>query len=135
MPESKELLIGDKTYILNRLPAWPAWECFVRLRELKGIEDHKELFKRLLASVAVKTEAGAELNLTTEALINNHVNGAEEMLQLEQEILQYNYGFFPQGEISACLRSAEKVAPAVNIETLTAFLGALSKVGEQASTN
>lgn len=136
MLEPKEIIIGDKSYILHKLPAVAGYEAFVRLQSIQSVDDRKTLLGQLMAYVSVNPDGGkAEISLSSPALINNHVPDTQTLLQLENEILAYNFDFFGLGEISDCLKCAEKVAPAKNTEMLMDLLLALSKVGEQVSTN
>jgi hypothetical protein len=96
----------SKTFILSRLPAVPMREIMAKypvsnIPKLGDYEVSKEVMTLLLSFVGVRVEGRDEpLLLNTIALINNHVDDAEQLLRLEYAMLEYNTSFFGQGGAS-----------------------------------
>lgn len=60
--------------------------------------------------------------LTSEALVNNHVPSWEVLTKIEALMIEYNCSFFKNGKVSDFLNKLKHLADAKNIETLTVSL-------------
>lgn len=60
--------------------------------------------------------------LTSEALVNNHVPSWEVLTKIEALMIEYNCSFFKNGKVSDFLNKLKRLADAKNIETLTVSL-------------
>ncbi|MEG7741712.1 hypothetical protein U2084_14840, partial [Listeria monocytogenes] len=61
---------------------------------------NEALMLKMLSFVAVETGAGQPIQLSTRALIDNHVPDFRTGVELEKAMLEYNFGFFELGAIS-----------------------------------
>lgn len=132
---------GTKKYVLSQIPyASGGREILSQFlpSAMPKIGDYKvneELMLKMLGFVAVITDNGQQIKLSTKTLIDNHVPNFQVGLRLEKEMLEYNYGFF---ELWKNLPSSEtlqvKLRPWVTkISTLLKELS--SQKEEQPSTN
>jgi hypothetical protein len=101
-PLEKE--INGRRFILSKFPA-------VAGREIAAIYTDNVLNKsndynlsestmlKLMCYVAVPTETGVPLNLTTRALVDNHTGDWETLVKIEREMMEYNCSFFKEGRV------------------------------------
>lgn len=135
MLEPKEITIDGKNYTIHKIPAVAGRELLMRypvsnIPKVGEYGESVELMRKLMKFVVVKTPEGREIALETDALIDNHVPNARVLLKLEKEMLDYNFGFFSNGEISRFFQAFEKVAMRKVIEILTRSSAQLSKAGK-----
>lgn len=131
---------NEKTYILSRIPAWPAREICTQwpISALPKIGDYRrneELAKRLISYVAVVTGEGEPVRLVTDALVHNHVPDWETLIKLETAMLEYNSSFRKGGWISNSLEGFTQKALALVSKTLTDSWAQSSQAGKPPSTN
>lgn len=118
MIEPKEITIVDnkgveRNYVISRIPYASGGReiCsqFIptSIPKLGNYQLNHELFLKMMKYVAVVTDNG-QLPLTTAALIDNHIPDVKTGLLLEKEMLEYNFGFFDLGKISAILEKFRK---------------------------
>lgn len=94
-----------RTYILSRFPCIAGREIvagypltgFPKIGEYAANE---AIMLKLMAYVAVVGGNGQTLQLTTKALVENHVPDYETLVKIEIEMMRYNTSFFGKGEIS-----------------------------------
>ncbi len=145
MIEPKEITIVDSKgvehrYVISRIPYASGGReiCsqFIptSIPKLGNYQLNHELFLKMMKYVAVVTDNG-QLTLSTSALIDNHVPDVKTGLLLEKEMLEYNFGFFDLGKISAILETLGKNAKPLITKILTQLLGSSSQKDEQASEN
>lgn len=128
-------LKGDtRTYILSKFPAIAGREIvagypLTAVPKLSDYKANEEIMRKLMTYVAVEINVkdGVALTqqLTTEALINNHVPDYETLVKIEFEMMRYNTSFFGKGEISTFFGGIAKKALASISPTLTHFLAQL----------
>lgn len=140
MIEPKEIEIRGRKYIISKLPATVGREVLFKYptSNIPKIGDYavsQEIMLKLLSYVAVPLEDGRQIELNTQALVDNHVPNAETLILLEKEMFMYNYDFFQDGTASAFLTALEKRAIQKGSEILTTLLGHLSQAAKQPSTN
>lgn len=132
-----------KTFIISRVPAIPMREVMAKypvsnIPKLGEYQASKDVMKLLMSYVAVRVGEGAderEIQLTNEALINNHITDGEQLLRIEYAMLQYNTSFFGQGDLSTFLRGLiAKHLPSL-IQTVTDSLRASSPVTRDLSAS
>ncbi len=129
-PEELEIEGKDgvkRTYILSTLP-YPVGRKVAALyptANLPKVGDYKvseEVMLDLFKYVAIQHEDGRQQQLSTMALIANHVPDAMTGLQLEARMLAKNFDFFGKGGLSASLtRFLETRLPSI-IQTLIPLL-------------
>lgn len=136
--EPKEISVAafekePKTFIVSKLPAIDGREVALKypvsnVPKLGDYEVSKEIMLKLLSYVAVVDQEGRQIQLSTEALVNNHVPDAEVLFRLEAAMIDYNFGFFRRAAALDSLKELkDKAAP-----WITKILTALS---EQSSAN
>lgn len=86
---------------------------------------NEALAKKMFGFIAVVVE-GKEIRLATKELVHNHVTDFQLGMKLEKEMLEYNFGFFDPGKISAFLKSLSQKA-------LQSILPILTELREQSS--
>jgi hypothetical protein len=126
MLETKELILGDKVYILSKFPAMAGREIMTQypLTAIPKIGEYKsneELAMKMLCFVSVRLPQNNQLlALSNKDLINNHVANWEDLLKLEYAMVEYNFTFLRDGKISNFLDSIVEKLPAwaLKISTL-----------------
>lgn len=138
-PEQIDVLIGagdegTRPYIISKLPATVAREVITQypmsaLPKLGDYGRNEELMLKLMSYVAVPGAGanGADMQLRTRALVDNHVPDFETLVRLEMAMLEKNCSFFAKGKASSFLGSLAEKAQALITSTLTDSLRALSK--------
>lgn len=123
--EKTELPINGVTYILSKFPATVGREILTQYptTAMPKVGDYKmneELMLKLMSYVAVSTERGP-LQLTTRALVDNHVPDAATLMKLEWAMMEKNFSFFANGKGSEFLAGLGEKVQALIIKTLTDF--------------
>lgn len=115
----------EKAFVLSRVPAVPMRELMAKypvsnIPKLGEYNVSKEAMLLLMSFVGVELEGrDAPLMLTTEGLVNNHIDDAEQLLRLEYAMLEYNTSFFGQGGASSFFAGLLKRHLPLIIQTLT----------------
>lgn len=114
----------DKTFIISEIPAVDGRKIAAlypvsNIPKLGEYNVSEEAMLLLMRYVAVVLDDGRELRLTTKALVDNHVPGAEALLRLEYAMLEYNFSFFGEGGLSAFLSAQIREHLPSIIRTLT----------------
>ncbi|VFR32572.1 FIG00949355: hypothetical protein [plant metagenome] len=91
----------EKAFTISRLPATVAREVIAKypLSNIPKLGDYatsEEVMKKLMGYVAVEINGDLQ-RLTTQALIDNHVDDGIQLLKLEVEMIDENTGFFGLG--------------------------------------
>ncbi len=94
----------------------------------------EEAMYLLMKYVAVQID-DRQQQLTSRALIDNHVSDGEQLVRLELAMLQYNTSFFQQGGNSDFFGAIIRKYLPLIIQTVTASLPQLSQRGTQRSQN
>ncbi|MDR0675974.1 MAG: hypothetical protein LBF97_02915 [Elusimicrobiota bacterium] len=140
MIDPKEIIIGNRTYIISKLPAVVGREIIYKYPTslTPKIGDYavsENTMLKLMKYVAVKFKNGTEQTLSTKELINNNVDNALDLLKLEFEMLEYNFNFFRSGKFSDFLSKYLGLATAKITEILMDLSGKSSQAEKQRSTN
>ena len=88
----------------------------------------KAAMLKLISYVTVTLDDGTSIALSSNDLINNHIEDAEELTWIESEMVKYNFGFLadinPAPLIMTALKMLQKVSS--SIKTLNPFSESLS---------
>lgn len=83
----------------------------------------KQAMIKLISYVTVSLDDGTSIALSSNELINNHIEDAEELSWIESEMVKYNFGFLadinPAPLIITALKMLQKVSS--SIKTLNPF--------------
>jgi hypothetical protein len=115
----------EKTFIISRVPAVPMRELMAKypvsnIPKLGEYQASKDAMLLLMSFVAVEiADRDEPLRLSTEQVVNNHVDDGEQLLRLEFAMLEYNTSFFGQGGASNFLSGLIKTHLPLIIQTLT----------------
>jgi hypothetical protein len=137
--EPKEVEINGKMFVLSKFPAIAGREIICKY-PLSGVPKlgeyavNEETMLKLMSYVGVPSN-DRPLQLTTKALIDNHVGNWETLVQVEWAMLEYNCSFFQDGRISTFLSDIVQNLPQWTIKMLTALSQQLSPTEKQHSTN
>jgi hypothetical protein len=125
----------EKTYIISKFPAVAGREIVTQypISALPKVGDYKtneSLMLKVLSYVAVDTD-GRQLQLTTRALIDNHVPDWESLVKLEAAMMEYNCSFFQNGKASTFFEGIAAKAQALISSTLMASSAQSSEADKQ----
>lgn len=134
MIEPKEITVKtqsgeEKVYIIHKLPALTGREIVTKyplsnIPKVGEYQQSEEVMLKLMAFVAVPGVSGANLPLTTRALVDNHMPDWETLMKVEMAILEYNISFFGKGAISGFFESISPKVVAWISQTLIPSLAA-----------
>ena len=121
--QTKDITIGDKTYVLSKFPATVGREILVQyptsaMPKLGDYKTNEELMLKMMGYVSVQTAAG-ELRLSTRALVDNHVSSAPDLIKLEWAMMEHNFDFFANGKASGFLAGLGGKVQQLITKTLT----------------
>ncbi len=132
----------EKTFILSKFPALAGREivCGYPLGALNGAgggdyQVSEALMLKLMSYVAVPTETGKPLRLSTRALVDNHVPDWWMLVQLEKQMLEHNCSFFGDGRASTFFAGLARTGMPLISKILMGFLEQLLPKDGQPSTN
>lgn len=139
--EPKEITIKtqkgeDKTFIISKFPAVAGREIVAKyplsaMPKLGEYQVNEETMLKLMAYVAVPRDSGEPLQLTTRALVDNHVPDWETLAKIEVEMMGYNCSFFGDGRASNLFEGIAQKLPALITKILTDSLQQLSAKNKQ----
>ena len=145
MIEPKEITLktqkGDeKRYIISKFPAVAGREIITKypvsnVPKLGDYQQSEDVMLKALSYTAVVTPDGAPLQLTTRALVDNHVPDWETLAKLEWAQLEYNVSFFGNGLSSGFLESISQKGVQWITKTLIPLLVASLQTGKPPSTS
>lgn len=138
--EPKECTINGKSFILHKVTATVGRRIMIQYVEsnvpkLGDYATSEKIMFELMKFVSVKLDNGAEIALDIPDLIDNHVGDAETLIELEKAMLEYNFSFFANGELSAWGHRVMKVAEDAIVRILTHSLAQSSPAEKQPSEN
>lgn len=131
---------GDKNYILSKFPAISGREIVAKyplsgLPKIGEYSVNEETMLKLMSYVAVPIEGKEPMQLTTRALVDNHVPDWEALAKLEIGMMEYNVSFFGRGVISTFFEDIAKNTPAWITKIATVLSAQLLPKEKPASTN
>lgn len=139
--EPKEITIKtqkgeDKTFIISKFPAVAGREIVAKyplsaMPKLGEYQVNEETMLKLMAFVAVPRDSGEPLQLTTRALVDNHVPDWETLAKIEVETMGYNCSFFGDGRASNLFEGIAQKLPQLITKILTDSLQQLSAKNKQ----
>lgn len=145
MIEPKEIPIKtqkgeEKRYIISKFPAVAGREIVSKyplsnIPKIGEYQQSEEVMLKLMAYTAVVLPDGAPLQLTTRALVDNHVPDWETLAKLEWAELEYNVSFFGAGLNSGFLESISQKGVQWVTKTLMPLLVASLQTGKPPSKN
>lgn len=129
---------SERTYILSDFSATEGRriECQYPTSILKidNYDLNEELMLRLMKHVAIVIN-GRQQRLSTQALIDNHVANAENLLKIEKAMMEKNFSFFRDGRIFSLFDSLVQLFTKSLLQTLTKSLGLSYPSDTPPSTN
>lgn len=134
VPEEKTFDIPDgskKTYVLSKFPATVGREIVTQypISATPKLGDYKvneELMIKLMGYVAVVTDSGSMIRLSTRALVDNHVPDFETLMKIEMAMMEKNCSFFARGKVSNFFEGLAAKFQTLSMKTLTDFARQLS---------
>jgi len=141
MIEPKEIEIDGKKFIISKFPALAGREIIAKyipsiMPKVGDYKVNEETLLKMMKYVGVVISGQQNpLILSTQAIIDNHVNDWEMLGKLEIACMEYNCSFFLSGRISTFLEDVAQKIPAWIIKMLTALSQLSSKVEKPVSMN
>lgn len=137
-PLDKE--IDGTVFVLSKFPAVAGREIVAKypLSGMPKLGDYKvneETMLKLMAFVGVRQDNGAVLQLSTRALVDNHVPSWETLAKVEWAMMEYNCSFFGNGRASTFFDGIAQKLPSMITSILTDLSLQLSAKSKQPSTN
>ena len=143
MIDPKEITIADsngidRKYIISKIPYASGGReiCSqylpTAMPKVGNYQLNHELFLKMMKFVSVVIE-DREIPLSTTALIDNHIPDFITGIKIEKEMLEYNTGFFQNGEISTTLKTLSQNIQLFLIKILSQLKDFSSQKGEQRS--
>jgi len=140
--EPKELILTDasgkvRTFMLSKFPAIAGRKIVTRypltnVPKVGEYQQSEEIMLELMSFVAAVTETG-HVQMTTRALVDNHVGDWETLAKVEWAMLEYNCSFFRGGLNSAFLESISQKAVTWITQTLIPLLAPSLQAAKRAS--
>lgn len=101
----EEQVIESKDFWLSKFPAVIGREIMMRYSvSLSNIGDdykaNEDIMRKILKYVRVELADGRKVALDSDTLINNHIPDGEMLSAVENAMLEYNFSFFRDGEVS-----------------------------------
>lgn len=123
---------GERHYIISKFPAIAGREIVAKypvsnMPKVGEYQQSEEIMLKLMSYVAVPRDVGEPLQLSTRALVDNHVPDWEVLARLEWAMLEYNTSFFGQGVNSGFLADISRKAMPKILSMLTPLLEQLSQ--------
>lgn len=141
MLEAQEITIKtqagtEKRYVISKFPAIAGREIVAKyplsgMPKLGDYQVNEETMLKLMSYVAVPGENATNLQLTTRALVDNHVPDWETLAKLELAMMEYNCSFFANGRVSGFFEGIAQKLPSLITKILTDSLQQLSAKSKQ----
>lgn len=131
----------DRTYIISQFPAMAGREILTQyfwsvMPKIGDYQVNEGLMLKIMSYVGVPVKGrDIPLQLTTKALVDNHVPDWETLAALELAILNHNMSFFKDGRPSSFSAALSATVLPKITGTLTSLLGHWSQAEERPSTN
>jgi hypothetical protein len=138
--KEKEIEINGQKFIISKLPATVGRELVAKYPAsmIPGIGNYEVSEEAMLTMMSfvqkVKTD-GTTIRLTNKALVDNHVEDWETLIQLERAMIEYNCSFFQNGKGMDFLKQLMSLAEQKLTETLTTLSAKSSQTAAQPSTS
>lgn len=130
----------ERKYLLSKFPAIAGREIITKypvsnIPKIGEYQQSEEVMLKLLAFTATVTPDGTPLQLTTRALVDNHVPDWETLARLEWSQLEYNCSFFGNGLNSGFFASISQQGVKWITSTLIPLLEVSLRQTKPPSTN
>lgn len=114
----------ERQFVISKFPAIAGREIVTQYPitaapKLGDYAANEVLLLKVMAYVAAVGEGGRQIQLTTRALVDNHVPDFECLMRLEAAMFEYNVSFFQNGKALTFLSGIEAKAKALISQTLT----------------
>lgn len=128
---SKIVVIGDKTYTINKFKATEGRRIIAgypvtAIPKFGDYERNEEIMLRLMMHIEVHLQGGNKVVLQTKELIDNHVPSWEQLVELEYEALKFNCPFMQGDGLKPFIESLKESAASYVAEIMEKAL--LSRV-------
>lgn len=139
--EPEVVPIDGKEFILSKFPAVAGREIITQyvptaMPKVGDYAANANIMRKIMSYVGVRVEGRDDpLQLTTDALIDNHVSTPEMLLKLEIAMMRKNCAFFREGGVSTFFADMLQRAMSSIIPTLMDSLQQSSPKDSQASPN
>lgn len=95
----------SRIYILSKIPFMDSKEIVTQyptslLPKIGDYVIHERMVLKLMSYVGIPQDKTAPLQLTTRALIDNHIPDFRTGIAVERAMAEYNWGFFLQDDLS-----------------------------------
>ena len=129
-PKEVEIELPDgsmKTYIFSKFPAIAGREIVTQyplsaMPKMGDYEVNEKIMLKLMCYVAVRLDSGIEQQLTSKALVDNHIRSWETLGKIEVGMIEYNCSFFGNGRASSFLTNIVQTALPMISKMLTGLL-------------
>ena len=141
MIQPQEVVIDNKTFVLSKFPAVAGREIIMNYHTsaIPKIGDYKTnetIMLKIMSYVGIKIEGMPQpLQLTTQALVDNHTGDWETLAKIELAMMEYNCSFFRSGRISLFLDDIAQKLPMWISKTLTLLSQQSLQTEKPPSTN
>lgn len=101
--ENKKVELNGKTFIIRKMPATVAYEValmYFSALETKKMDEMQKCLYKMFEYVDVDLKDGRKVALETPEIINQHLTGAGDLVKLQKEVVEVNFGFFPKEKAS-----------------------------------
>ena len=139
--ENFDLLDSDgtiKTFILSKFDAVTGRQILTQYpltAVSKNYLENEKLMFKLMGFVAVVTQDGRKLRLTTPELVMNHVPDTEMLIKIEMRMMEKNFSFFRDGRSLDLLDTIAQLFTRKILELLTPLSVSSSPQEKPPSTN
>lgn len=132
----KSIEIKGVKFIISQMPCTVAQEVAFKLPPgllplVGNFTQAEDMYVKMLSYCERVYDDGRHIKLINKDLIDNHVPDFDTLLQLEREVIEYNYGFFDTEKLlnllNRCLSHVESRVSKI----LTDLLGKLSQQNTQ----
>lgn len=119
--------IDGRVYVLSKFPATVGREILMQyptsaIPKIGDYATNHTMMLKIMKHVGVRVEGrDVPLMLETEALVNNHIEKAENLVKLEFAMVSYNFDFFGDGRALGFLESLTQHAQTQISQMLTKF--------------
>ena len=101
MINGKTIEVGGKKFIISKAPATVAYEVALRYRELSNsktdsVAEQMVCLNKLMKYVEVDLGDGRKMPLESESVINQHIQNIDDLVKVQKEVMEVNFGFFLQ---------------------------------------
>ena len=129
----------DRRYRLSKIPyldgAREVCSQYIStaLPKVGDYQENQKLAEKMFRYIVAITDDGNEIQLTTSALVNNHVPDFQTGIKLEAAMLEHNVGFSVAGKIQQFRKSWERDLSELIIRILIQFRDSLQQMDKPPS--